>query len=120
MNSFLSLRIPCNLADDTSLSAFGTNIKDVLFDLEYDTQAVIVWFNDNFMKMNEDKCHFLISGNLIEHLWIKVGDELIWASAKEKLLGVTIDKDLKFNSHLAILGWSESDCLGKNCQTTTI
>ena len=86
----------CNFAD-------GTNIKDVLFDLEYDTQSAIVWFNDNFMTLNQDKCHFLISGNLIEHLWIKVGDELIWASAEEKRLGVKIDKDLNFNSHFANL-----------------
>ena len=93
----------CNFADDTSLSAFGTNIKDVLFDLEYDTQSAIVWFNDNCMKLNQDKYHFLISGNLIEHLWIKVGDELIWASDEEKLLGVKIDKDPNFYSHLANL-----------------
>ena len=55
------------------------------------------------MKLNQDKCHFLISGNVIEHLWTKVGDELIWESAVEKLLGVTIDKNLNFNSHLSTL-----------------
>ena len=114
----------CDFADDTSLSALGTNIKDVLFDLEYDTQSAIVWFNDNCMKLNQDKCHIHI------HFWQpnraprdKSRGELIWVSAEEKLLGVTIDKDLKFNSHLAILSkksWSESDCLRKNCQTTTI
>jgi hypothetical protein len=55
------------------------------------------------MKLNRKKCHFLISGNVNEHLWVKVGDELIWESAEEKLLGVTIDKNLNFNSHLANL-----------------
>jgi hypothetical protein len=53
--------------------------------------------------LNQDKCHFLISGNVTEHLWAKVGDELIWESAEEKLLGVTIDKNLNFNSHLNTL-----------------
>ena len=53
--------------------------------------------------MNNDKCHFLISGNVNEHIWIKAGDELIWESSEEKLLGVTIDKNLNFNSHLAKL-----------------
>ena len=43
---------------------------------------------------------FLISGNVSEHLWAKVSDELIWESAEEKLLGVTIDKNLNFSSHL--------------------
>ena len=93
----------CNFADDTSLSAFGTNLKDVLFNLEYDTQSSMIWFEKNIMKLNHDKCHFLISGNIKEHLWAKVGNELIWESAEEKLLGVTIDKNLNFNSHLAKL-----------------
>ena len=90
----------CNFADDTTLSAFGTNLEDLLYNLEYDTQSAIVWFENNYMKLNQDKCHFLISGNVTEHLWAKVGDELIWESAEETLLGVTIDKHLNFNSHL--------------------
>ena len=55
------------------------------------------------LQLNHKKCHFLTSGNVNEYLWIKVGDELIWESAEEKLLGVTLDKNLNFNSHLANL-----------------
>lgn len=51
-------------------------------------------------KLNEDKWHFLVSGNIHEHLWIKAGSELIWESSEEKLLGIIIDKNLNFNSHL--------------------
>ena len=93
----------CNFADDTSLSAFGIELEQLLHNLEYDTLSAIVWFDDNYMKLNKDKCHFLISGNITEHLWAKVGDELIWESTEEKLLGVIIDKDLNFNSHLSTL-----------------
>ena len=35
-------------------------------------------------------------------MFAKVGDELIWESAEEKWLGVTIDKNINFNSHLSI------------------
>ena len=35
-----------------------------------------------------------------EYLFAKVSNELLWESAKEKLLRVTIDKNLNFNSHL--------------------
>ena len=52
------------------------------------------------MKIN---AHFLISGNTNEHLWVKIGDALIWESSKEKLLGVTIDKNLTFNEHVLTL-----------------
>ena len=55
------------------------------------------------MKLNQDKCHFLVSGNVNEYLFVNIGDELIWESTEEKLLGVTIDKNLKFNTHLSNL-----------------
>ena len=48
------------------------------------------------MKLNQSKCHFLISTNSPEHLWIQVGEQIIWESLYKKLLGVTIDKELKF------------------------
>ena len=55
------------------------------------------------MMLNQSKCHFMISGNINEHLWIKVGEEKIWERAQEKLLGVTIDKDLKFYYHISTI-----------------
>ena len=90
----------CNFADDTTLNSLNESLEELLYNLEYDTLSAIIWFANNFMKLNKDKCHFLISGNLNEHLFVKVGDELIWESAEQKLLGVTIDKNLNFNSHL--------------------
>ena len=62
---------------------FSTNLEELLYNLEYDTHSAIIWFENNYMKLNQDKCHFLISGNITEHLWTKVGDELIWGSAGE-------------------------------------
>ena len=91
----------CNFADDTTLSACSLSLEDLLHDLENDTLSAIIWFENNYMKLNQSKCHFLVSGNINEHLWVKVGDEMIWESAEEKLLGVTIDKGLNFNSHLS-------------------
>ena len=46
---------------------------------------------------------FFITGSRHENLFANVGDELIWESAEEMLLGVTIDKNLNFNSHLSKL-----------------
>ena len=94
---------PCNFADDTTLSALGTNIEDILCNLEYDVKSAIIWFENNYMKLNHAKCHFLVLGKNNEQLWAKVGDEQIWESCEEKLLGVTIDKNLNFNSHLTTL-----------------
>ena len=53
------------------------------------------------MKSNTSKCHLLIaSTGLPEHIWIKAGDQIIWESSQEKLLGVSIDKNLKFDQHI--------------------
>ena len=54
------------------------------------------------MILNADKCHFMSSGT-VEHLWLRVGNERIWESREQKLLGITLDKDLTFSSYLITL-----------------
>ena len=93
----------CNFADDTTPYACNQDLKTLIQKLEHDSLKAIMWFESNYMKLNEDKCHFLISGNTNEHLWVKIGDALIWESSKEQLLGVTIDKNLTFNEHVLTL-----------------
>ena len=90
----------CNIADDTTPYACDNNLETLLANLEYDSISAIMWFEANYMKLNQEKCHFLISGNLPEQIWIKVGEEVIWESKQEKLLGVIIDKKLNFDIHL--------------------
>ena len=92
----------CNFADDTTLNACDLDLKNVLNELEHNALTAIMWFENNYMKLNEGKCHFLTSGSP-EHLWVKVGKEMIWESQSEKLLGMTVDKNLNFNLHLRLL-----------------
>ena len=54
----------------------------------------LMWFDANYMMLNQPKCNFLTSSNSLEQLWIQVGEQIIWESLKEKLLGVNIDKSL--------------------------
>ncbi len=103
----------CNFADDTTLSACDIKLEDLLHNLEDDTLTAIQWFDANYMKLNESKCHFLTSGTE-EVLFVKVGDELIWESMSEKLLGVTVDNKLNFNAHLANV------CKKASCKVTAL
>ena len=96
---FITSTHPCNFADDTTLSACDVNIENLIHNLEDDTLSAIIWFEANYMKLNQDKCHFLTQGSR-ECLWIRVGDEQIWESSSEKLLGITIDKNLTFDEYL--------------------
>ena len=90
----------CNLADDTTPYACDTDINNLIFRLENDSLIAIVWFEANYMKINADKCHFLLTGNSEQWHWLKTGNEMIWESQNETLLGLTIDKKLKFDVHL--------------------
>ena len=55
------------------------------------------------MKLNEEKCHLLMSGHKYEHIWSKIGNSLIWEQRNVKLLGINIDPNLNFNEHVAIV-----------------
>ena len=99
---FYQLYDVCNFADDTTLYACDVTLENVLCQLEDNAYTAILWFENNYMKLNQSKCHFLVNGSP-EHLWVKVGEERIWESQSEKLLGMMVDKNLSFESHLKIL-----------------
>ena len=44
------------------------------------------------MKLNKDKCHFIILGYEHEIMFANAGKSRIWEKGQQKFLGVTIDK----------------------------
>jgi hypothetical protein len=92
----------CNLADDTTPYAINKDLPTLMRDLEGDISSVMEWFKANFMLLNAEKCHFLLSGpkTVVEHIYVQVGEQVIWESQKEKLLGLIVDKQMKFEEHL--------------------
>ena len=89
-----------NYADDTTPYVCEGNLENVILKLEHDSGTAICWFESNYMKLNTDKCHLIIAGNKYEHIWAKLGEELMWEENSVKLLGVTIDRQLKFDKHV--------------------
>ena len=69
--------------------------------LEHDSHLAIEWFESNSMKLNQDKCHLLVSGYKHENIWAQIGEVKIWESSKQKLLGVVINRNLNFNEHVS-------------------
>ena len=90
----------CNFADDTTPFVCDTDLETVLNKLENNSAIAITWFETNYMKLNTDKCHLLVSGKKHEHTWVKLGKHKIWESNSVKLLGITIDNDLNFDNHV--------------------
>ena len=91
-----------NYADDTTPYSEDTTIDALLNSLETDTDTLIKWFSDNYLQLNADKCHLLISKHN-KDIFINVDEEVIECSSSVKLLGVTIDNNLKFNEHVSNL-----------------
>ena len=60
----------------------------------------IRWFENNYIKLKTDKCHLIVSGYKHEQVWASIGKDLIWESNDVKLLGITIDRDLKLDKHV--------------------
>ena len=91
----------CNFADDTAPCVGESNLKSVLERLEHNSELAIAWFEMNYMKLNTDKCHLLISGNKNEYMWAKLDEDIVWESNDVELLGVTIDNNLRFDKHVS-------------------
>ena len=72
----------------------------VLTQSEESSELVIAWFQNNYMKLNTDKCHLLVAGHKFEHTWVRVGPDKIWEDHSVKLLGVSIHNKLKFDKHV--------------------
>ena len=75
------------------------DLKSLITRLEHDVALVIEWFESNYMMLNQDKCHFLFSEHKNE-TFVNVGETKIWKSKQQKLFGVLIDRDLKFNEYV--------------------
>ena len=84
----------------TQLLLCDLNLEVVLTQLKESSELVIAWFQNNYMKLNTDKCHLLVAGHKSEHTWVRVDPDKIWEDHSVKLLGVSIDNKLKFDKHV--------------------
>ena len=64
-----------NYADDNMPYATANDIESLIASLEEGSKFLYVWFDNNLMKSNADKCHLLISSN--EKITIKIGSHEI-------------------------------------------
>ena len=51
----------CNFLDDTTFFASYMDLTSLVKRLKHDSFLAIEWLENNNMKLNEDKCHFLVS-----------------------------------------------------------
>ena len=100
--TFLNVQ-KCNIADDTTFYACDKDFRSLINRLEHDSFLAIEWFENNHMKLNQEKCHLLVSGYKHENIWARIGQTKIWKSRKQKLLCAEIDSNLNFDLFVSSL-----------------
>ena len=92
-----------NFADDTTFFACDKYLA-LIGRFDHDSHYLAnEWFESNYMKQNQGKCHLLVSEYKHENIWARINQVKIWESSKQKLLGLVIDRDLNFNEYYSSL-----------------
>ena len=94
---FFSIDI-ANYADDNTPYVCHLNFNIVAQNLENASDKLLIWFTNNKMQANPDKYHFLLTGK--NELTLNINHIQIKSSKEEKLLGITIDNKLTFQTHV--------------------
>ena len=97
---FISNSSLSNYADENTLYTFGDNLKKIKDSLRNSFDTVHQWFYENYMVLNEGKCHFMCLGNNTENETFLFHNILLENSKEQKILGVIIDNELDFKSHI--------------------
>ena len=77
-------------------------VDEVIDNLTKDTVTLLTWFQNNYFKMNIDKCHLFIT-NHQDEVSANIEGEIIEGSKSVKLLRVYIDNKLDFNDYVSNL-----------------
>ena len=84
-----------SLANQMKILLFVSgDLMDVILKFQNASKTLFKWFNDNQMKANPDKCHFICSSSVKTSIMIE--NKQIRNSSCEKLLGARFDSKLAF------------------------
>ena len=94
----------CNYADDNHLVNENNCIDTLKNALEKDAHRAILWFDNNYMDANPDKFQCISLDRFGRPpISISVEGNTIPSSECIKVLGVTLDKNLQYNTHISNL-----------------
>ena len=58
------------------------------------------WFQNNYMKLNGEKCHLINFGKSNNDTSLKIDNTIIKPRKEQKVLGISIDNNLSFKGHV--------------------
>ena len=90
-------------ADDNTPYLMDVNCNSVIENLQFSAGEMSKWFSHNYMLLNADKCHLLLTGPDSPSQTMRFGTEVLSPSDGEKLLEIFIDSKLTFENHISRL-----------------
>ena len=85
----------CDFADDNTFYVCDKDLNTLI------NKNMIL--QNNFMKLNQGKCHLLVSGHKHETVWARIGETKIWESNNQRQLCVVIDRRLDVDEYVCDL-----------------
>ena len=90
----------CNFADDNTIYSCASTVDEVISDLEIDMENSLSWFKSNQLVANPGKFKLMFLGMNERKLALYINKKQIIPSYSVKLLGIHIDRKLKFDIHI--------------------
>ena len=93
----------CNFADDNTGYKCCKFVDEAKQKIESQCTLIIRWFVDNSIKMNAEKCHAIVLSKdpIEDNFTVSIDNTSIVPEEEVSLLGVTLDNNLNFNSHIS-------------------
>ena len=88
-----------NYADDTTPFATAKSWQEIKIKLENAANSLFKWLSENQMKGNAEKSQLIVNSKN-DSLFISIGNEKIFNSTNAKILGITFDNHLTFDTHI--------------------
>ena len=89
----------------------GSSESEVINEIKTLAESLLLWFQNNCMKVNPDKFHFLLSDKKIHQ--VDICNEKLSSTCSKKLSGINIDNKVTFEEHVEELrkkSQSKSQC----------
>ena len=94
----------CNFADDNTIFACDKDVEVVAARLGDDVYGALVWFKSKRMMANPHKFQVIFLGlKQNEEFLLEIGNIIVNATRYVKLLGITVDDELKVEKHVKTL-----------------
>ena len=91
----------CNFADDNTMYFCNKLLSKILANLRFDLKSVLMWFTVNSLNPNPGKFQYMILGKCVTNqLSLFINGIKIERTSEVVLLGITIDDQLTFKTHI--------------------